>query len=153
MKGLKIGMLALVLCGAFQVQGQSAGRVQIQADPRIEELLRLRVENNDDGRKVDGFVIQIYYGRKQQATRVLEAFREAYPMEHVEMEYAGLQGLRGGLPDPAAGAAGLGRVEAESGLFGCFRAGEKDHGVRLVSWNSQPVCRKARKGPEGAFAK
>ena len=61
--------------------------MQIQADPRIEELLRLRVENNDDGRKVDGFVIQIYYGRKQQATRVLEAFREAYPMEHVEMEY------------------------------------------------------------------
>lgn len=87
MKGLKIVVLALVLCGAFQAQGQSAGRVQIQADPRIEELLRLRVENNDDGRKVDGFVIQIYYGRKQQATRVLEAFREAYPMEHVEMEY------------------------------------------------------------------
>ena len=87
MKGLKIVVLALVLCGAFQAQAQSAGRVQIQADPRIEELLRLRVENNDDGRKVDGFVIQIYYGRKQQATRVLEAFREAYPMEHVEMEY------------------------------------------------------------------
>ena len=87
MKGLKIVVLALVLCGAFQAQAQSAGRVQIQADPRIEELLRLRVENNDDGRKVDGFVIQIYDGRKQQATRVLEAFREAYPMEHVEMEY------------------------------------------------------------------
>ena len=87
MKGLKIGMLALVLCGAFQAQGQSAGRVQIQADPRIEELLRLRVENNDDGRKVDGFVIQIYYGRKQQATRVLEAFREAYPMEYDTPDY------------------------------------------------------------------
>ena len=90
MKGLKIGMLALVFCGAFQAQGQSAGRVQIQADPRIEELLRLRVENNDDGRKVDGFVIQIYYGRKQQATRVLEAFREACKFGDLHRLYASL---------------------------------------------------------------
>lgn len=82
-----LALIAALSCAGRAAAQQVGGMVRIEADPRIEQLLRLRVDNNSDGRKVDGYVIQIYYGRKQQAAGILEAFRESYPLEHAEMEY------------------------------------------------------------------
>lgn len=45
------------------------------------------MENNSDGRRVDGYVIQIYYGRLQKARDVMTAFQESYPFEYSEIEY------------------------------------------------------------------
>ena len=93
MKVLKIFLLALAMSGGYVLgaqdvpQEQYAGMVNVVADPRIEQLLRLRVENNNDGQWVDGYVIQVYYGRVQKATEVKERFRESYPGVDAKIEY------------------------------------------------------------------
>lgn len=87
MKVVKTAILAAVFFCAASLSAQNMGMVTVKADPRIEHWLRLRVENNSDGRRVDGYVIQIYYGRLQKARDVMTAFQESYPFEYSEIEY------------------------------------------------------------------
>ena len=64
---LKLCLAAVAVCGPWFAAGQDMGMVSIKADPRINRLLNLRIETNREGRLVDGFVIQIFYGRSQKA--------------------------------------------------------------------------------------
>ena len=84
---LKLCLAAVAVCGPWFAAGQDMGMVSIKADPRINRLLNLRIETNREGRLVDGFVIQIFYGRSQKAAEVLNSFLEADPDVHAEIKY------------------------------------------------------------------
>ena len=133
MKQLKGWMcLAGVLC-AMTLTGQQMGMVRVEADPRIESLLRLRMENSSDGRQVDGFVIQIYYGRSQEASRLLDAFRRDYPDVPAKIEYdtPDYKVFVGAYRDESSAREALGALRQNPGYSGAFVRPKK---ITVFDW-------------------
>ena len=53
----------------------------------VKNLIGLYRESAIESKTVQGYVIQVYYGRLQRAREIKDAFIELYPDEIVEIEY------------------------------------------------------------------
>ena len=53
----------------------------------VKNLIGLYRESALESKTVQGYVIQVYYGRLQRAREIKDAFLELYPDEIVEIEY------------------------------------------------------------------
>ena len=53
----------------------------------VKNLIGLYRESAIESKTVQGYVIQVYYGRLQRAREIKDAFLELYPDEIVEIEY------------------------------------------------------------------
>lgn len=61
--------------------------VTMVISPDVKNLINLYRESAIEGKTVQGYVIQVYYGRLQRAREIKDAFLELYPDEIVEIEY------------------------------------------------------------------
>lgn len=61
--------------------------VTVNADPKIERLLKVKKELEKDNKLGDGFTIQLYYGSRNQADEVLKEYRFSYGTWPANIEY------------------------------------------------------------------
>lgn len=81
MKKIKLYQLALYLfLMLFFVQKSQAqlGNVNIKQSEKIETLMEVKKELNEDGKIGDRYVIQLFYGDNGEANDVLQKYRTSY---------------------------------------------------------------------------
>jgi hypothetical protein len=61
--------------------------VTVNADPRIDQLLRVKKQLEKENKLGDGFTIQLYYGSLNQANEVLKNYRYSYGTWPASIEY------------------------------------------------------------------
>ena len=61
--------------------------VTLVTSPDIDRLVNMYMDSAIESKTVQGYVIQIYYGRLQVAREMKDAFLKLYPDEIVEIEY------------------------------------------------------------------
>ena len=54
------------------------GNVNIQQDPKIEKLMEVKRDLNENNKIGDRFVIQLFYGDNGEANEVLQKYRNLY---------------------------------------------------------------------------
>ncbi len=63
------------------------GKIHIQQDPEILELIALQSEMAQDNDFGERYKIQIFYGNNGQATKALKEFHEKFPEWSTTIEY------------------------------------------------------------------
>lgn len=61
--------------------------VTLVTSPDIDRLVNMYMDSAIESKTVQGYVIQIFYGRLQVAREMKDAFLKLYPDEIVEIEY------------------------------------------------------------------
>ncbi len=61
--------------------------VTVNADPKIDKLLKVKKELEKDNKLGDGFTIQLYYGNLNQANEVLKNYKYSYGTWPATIEY------------------------------------------------------------------
>ena len=61
--------------------------VTLVTSPDIDRLVNMYMDSAIESKPVQGYVIQIFYGRLQVAREMKDAFLKLYPDEIVEIEY------------------------------------------------------------------
>ncbi len=61
--------------------------VTVNADPKIDQLLRVKKALEKDNKLGDGYTIQLYYGSLNQANEVLKNYRYSFGTWPASIEY------------------------------------------------------------------
>ena len=70
--------IGLFLFGMQQLAIAQSGKVSIQQDANIPNLLEMKSEMTKDGKLGDRYKIQLYYGDNNSASNVIKKFRGIY---------------------------------------------------------------------------
>tara|TARA_R100000935_G_C2691053_1_gene106522 strand:- start:134 stop:526 length:393 start_codon:yes stop_codon:yes gene_type:complete len=70
--------IGVFLFGMQQISVAQTGKVNIQQDANIPDLLDMKSEMTKDGKFGERFKIQLYYGDNKSASDVIQKFRSLY---------------------------------------------------------------------------
>jgi len=70
--------ICLFLFGMQQIAVAQTGKVSIQQDANIPNLLEMKSEMTKDGKFGERYKIQLYYGDNNSASNVIKKFRSLY---------------------------------------------------------------------------
>ncbi len=71
---------------SLNVTAQQA-TVTVNADPKIDQLLKLKKTLEQEGELTDGYTIQLYYGEMNKASDVLKRYRNIYTSWPASIKY------------------------------------------------------------------
>jgi len=70
--------IAVLTLGIHQIGVAQTGKVNIQQDANIPNLLEMKSEMTKDGKLGERYKIQLYYGDNNEASNVIKKFRSIY---------------------------------------------------------------------------
>ena len=78
---------SIIFLFASEILYAQTASVTVNADPKIEQLLRVKKQLEKDNKLGDGYTIQLYYGSLNQANEVLKNYRYSYGTWPAAIEY------------------------------------------------------------------
>ena len=85
-------VLIALLITALSVNAQNkkpiaSGALHIKVDPKIDSILQLKIEFDRAQYNTEYHTIQLYYGSRSVAEKIIAAFKEKYPEMNVELSF------------------------------------------------------------------
>ena len=77
----------IVLLLSSEILSAQNPSVTVNADPKIDQLLRVKKQLEKDNKLGDGYTIQLYYGSLNKANEVLKNYRYSYGTWPATIEY------------------------------------------------------------------